>query len=149
MWERSGGEFASVRFLHYHHAWVLAEFPRELAVADVDGVNFRCAVLEEAIGETARGGAKIDGGEIRDAELKVVQRVFKFVSPPADEFVGRIERKLITLSHGVACLVRALTVYFDSPGKDGAFRLFPAFAKAAIDECLVEANLHFLFERRA
>src|SRR5205823_10301160 len=37
---------ARVEFLHYHDAWVVSDFPGELAVPNVDRENFGCAALQ-------------------------------------------------------------------------------------------------------
>src|SRR3954471_149117 len=58
----SGGERASVRFFQDEHARVLTQLPRKLAVTHIDGIDFCGAMLQQAIGESARGRAEVQGG---------------------------------------------------------------------------------------
>ena len=57
--ERLGRHMADVRALHVLHACVRAKFPRELTVADVDGVDLRRAVLQGAVRKAARRCADV------------------------------------------------------------------------------------------
>lgn len=77
------GEMTGVGLLHHHHAGVLAKFPGELAVSDVDGGDGGRAVLEEAIGEPAGAGAEIEGADALDGECEVGEGVFQFVAAAA------------------------------------------------------------------
>jgi hypothetical protein len=111
-------------------------------VTDIDRENFRGAVLKKAIGESASGGAEVDGGEIGDVKSEVMQGMLEFVAAAADELVGSVQSELIAIADGVAGFVRALAVDLDGAGKDGAFGLLAAFGESAVDESLVEASLH-------
>ena len=63
------GQVADVGPFEDSNARVLSQFPRQLAIADIDGVNFVRAVLEEAVGETARGRAHIEADFVGDDDL--------------------------------------------------------------------------------
>jgi hypothetical protein len=54
-----GRQVARVEFLPDDDARILADFPIELAVADIQRVNAGRAMLEQAIGEPARGRADV------------------------------------------------------------------------------------------
>ena len=47
-------EGAGIGLFHNHHARVLAQFPGELALPDIDREDFGRSMLQQAIGETAR-----------------------------------------------------------------------------------------------
>jgi len=59
-----------------------------LSVADIDGVDGRGAVLEEAVGEAAGGGAEIEGAGARDGDGEVEEGVLELVAAPRDEAFG-------------------------------------------------------------
>ena len=86
---------SGVGFFHDDHAVVLAEFPRKLATAHVHGKNLGRAALQQAIGETAGGGAEINAPPARDVELKMFERVFELVAAAADEFFAGVEGEFI------------------------------------------------------
>ena len=52
------------------NARVLPQFPSQLAIADIDGEYFARTVLDEAIGETARGRAHIEADLAGDEDLE-------------------------------------------------------------------------------
>ncbi len=135
-----GGEVAGVGFFHDHDPAVLAEFPGELALADVHGKNLGRAVLEQAIGETAGGSAEVDGGESGHVQLEMAEGVFQLVAAAADVFFGGRQCQRVIRLDGIAGFVGALGVDADLSGEDGAFGAFTAFAKAAFHQCLVEAS---------
>ncbi len=84
------GQIAGVGFFHDHHARVLAQFPRQLALAHVHGKHLYRAALQQAVREAAGGRPEINRGEAGDVELKMFQRVFQLVAAPADEFLRRV-----------------------------------------------------------
>jgi hypothetical protein len=116
------------------------ELPGELPPANVHGKNFRRAVLQQTIGESAGGRAQVERHESGDIQLKMAQGVFQFVAAAADEFLFRIQSEPVIGFDGVTGLVRGLGIDADLAGKNGAFGAFAAFAKAAFNQCLVEAS---------
>ena len=104
------------------------------------GQDFFRATLQQAVGETAGGRAEVNGGQAGDGELKMFQRVFELVPPPADEFFRRGQLDLIRRPHGVAWLARGMAVDFDLPGHDGALGFLAAVAQAAFNEDLIETR---------
>ena len=67
---------ADVGLLHNGDAGIVAQAVVELRLADVDGVDAVCAVLEEAVGEAAGGGADVGGGETGYFEVECGECVF-------------------------------------------------------------------------
>ena len=61
-WLRKTGErdLSGIGFFHYHDARIIAQLPGKLSLADIDGVNFRRAMLQQAIGESAGGRASVE-----------------------------------------------------------------------------------------
>ena len=57
-------QVAGVGFLVDHDAWVGAELPGKLAVADIDRMDLGGAVGEQDIGEASGGGADVQGDAI-------------------------------------------------------------------------------------
>ena len=53
------GQMARVDAFVHHHARIVAQFPVELSVPDVDGMHADRSVLQQAIGEAAGGRADI------------------------------------------------------------------------------------------
>ena len=74
------GSFANI------HARIIAKFPIEHAIARIDGDDFRCASLQQAICETASIAAEISAFEPRDIDLKRIKRVGQFDSSSGDVF---------------------------------------------------------------
>ena len=111
-----------------------------MAPANVHGKNFRRAVLQQTIGESAGGCAQVERGQSGDIQLKMAQGVFQFVAAAADVFIADIEGKLVIGFDGIAGFVGGLGVDADLSGENGAFGAFAAFTKAAFNQCLVEAN---------
>ncbi len=59
------GQVANVGPFDDSNARVLSQFPSQLAIADIDGVNLARTVLEQAVGEAARGRAHIEADLVR------------------------------------------------------------------------------------
>ncbi len=74
------GSFANI------HARIIAKFPIQHAIARIDGDDFRCASLQQAICETASIAAEISAFEPRDIDLKRIKRVGQFNSSSGNIF---------------------------------------------------------------
>lgn len=131
---------ARVGFFHDDDAPVLSEFPRELAVTDIHGINHFCASLQQAIGEAAGGRAEVYGDQLCGLDLKMLKRVLKFVAAATDESVRRGEDELIGIADRVAGFACGLIVDENLASHDGAFGLLPAFTDAAIHQCLIQTS---------
>ena len=68
-------EPARIDALQHGHARILAQLPRELAVADVDRRDPRRAALDEHVGEAAGRGADVQRGAPADGDAERVERV--------------------------------------------------------------------------
>jgi hypothetical protein len=121
-------------------ALILAQFPGELAVADIHGINLFGPRLQQTIGKAAGGRAQIHGGLARDRELKMLEGVFEFVAAATDVFLRRGERELIRGGDGIARFPGGVAVDERLAGHDGALGLFAAFTNAAIDQGLINPN---------
>ena len=95
-------------------------------------------MLQQAIRETASGGAEIDREFPGGIDIKVGERMLEFVAAAADEFFGGVQRKFIIGGNGIAGLSRGLLIDAHLPGHNGALGLFATGAKAALDEFLVQ-----------
>jgi hypothetical protein len=69
-------------------AFVLAEFPRELAVGGVDAVDMGCAVVEEAVCEAAGGASEVGADEVGGIEFELLECVVEFEAASGDIGVG-------------------------------------------------------------
>src|SRR5207237_9685724 len=98
------------------------------------------AVLEQAIGEPAGGGAEVNGHGPFHLQLKVNQGVFQLVAAAADVFIPGLEFDPVVRADRVAGFVGGVPVDFDEAGQDGALGLFPAFAQTAFNESVIEAG---------
>ena len=79
---------ADVRALHVLHACVRAKFPRELTVADVDGVDPRRAVLQGAVRKAARRCADVRHRLSRKRNGKGSESLFQL--QPAAAHIGHL-----------------------------------------------------------
>ena len=82
--ELAGGEEAGVGALEEGDAGVGAELVVDLAVAGVDGEDGGGAVLEQAVGEAAGGGADVGAGEAFDGDAPGGERGFEFEAAAGD-----------------------------------------------------------------
>ena len=91
-----------VGFLHDDDAGVVPELPGELSPANVHGKNLRRAVLQQTIGEPARGRTQVECRQSGDIQLKMAQGVFQFVAAAADVFLVRVQGEPVIGFDGVA-----------------------------------------------
>ena len=73
------GKIAGLKIARVHafaddHARIVAQFPVELAVADVDRLDSRRAALQQAIGESAGGRAHVQADAPAHVDLEMIQR---------------------------------------------------------------------------
>src|SRR5207247_1459783 len=101
----------------------------ELARADVHGVHARGAALQQAVGETARGGAHVEADAAGHLHLEGVERVDELLAAPAHE----------------RCTPLDLDARF--PGDEGA-RLVDALDEQTVDTAARHGLGHALHYRR-
>jgi hypothetical protein len=131
---------ACVGLLHDDDAGVVPELPSELPPANVNGKNFRRAVLQQTIGESTGGRAQVERRQSGDIQLKMAQGVFQFVAAATDVFFVGVQGEPVIGFDGITWFVRGLGVDANLSGKNGAFGAFAAFTKAAFNQCLVKAS---------
>ena len=122
---------ADVRPLHDDDARVVADFPRQLAIAHVDGKDLACPLLEQAVGKPARGRAGVAANVASGGYTKVAEGFFKLQSAPAD-IRARAAAHLnvcgyVNLHAG---LIRFLAVYIDLARHNRSLRLCAGLGKA-------------------
>jgi hypothetical protein len=132
---------ARVGPFHDDDARVLAEFPRDLAPANVHREDPGRAVLEQAIGEAAGGSAEVNGRQPARIELEMAQTVFELESPAADIAFRDGQGQFVLRFYRIAGLPGGLAPVEDLAGQNGPLRLFAGRAKAALDEGLVQAEV--------
>ena len=138
--EGGGDEFAGVDALEDADARVLAEFPGQLAAADVDGRHLGGAVLEEAVGEPAGRGADVEGSEAADLEGEGRQGGLELVAAAADVAVAGDQFDRVLGTDLAAGFVGGVAGDPDLAGEDRALRLLAALAESAVDEQLIESH---------
>ena len=131
---------ADVRPFDADDPGILPEFPGELAVADVDGIDLRCPRLEEAVGEAAGGGPDVEGDQALDGKAEGIEGAPEFEAAPAD--IGVLFAPDPDLRIGgdqASRLVHRPVADQDRPGEDQRLRPLPALRQAPRDEQLIEA----------
>ena len=78
------GKRTGIELFHHDDARIVAEFPGELPVTDIDRIDLRRAMLEQAIGESAGRGSEIEGDFVLCVDGEFFQGVFEFESAAAD-----------------------------------------------------------------
>src|SRR5262245_57859663 len=91
-------------------------------------------MLEEAVSETAGGGAQVHGGLFGDGEAEVLEGVFEFAAAAADIAFGGDQDELVLSTDGIAGFTGEAIIDADLSGEDGALGLLAAFAQAALDQ---------------
>ena len=71
------GQVARIDALEDRHARVVAETRMKLAVADVERDHMRRAVLEQAVGEAARGRADVEAAQAVGGNVEGFERVLE------------------------------------------------------------------------
>ena len=67
------GKKPGIGAFHEANARVVAQLHGDLAEAGIDGGNLGCAVLQQAVGKAAGGGAYVEAGAAFDVDLPVVE----------------------------------------------------------------------------
>lgn len=133
-----GGHVADVEVFAADDAGVIAEFPDELIGADIVGVDSGGAVLEQAVGKAAGGGADIEGDEAGDVDFEVVEGAFEFEAAAADIAWGFFDAEDGVEGDEGAGFEAGLIIDEDLAGEDEAFGLFAGGAEALLHEGLVQ-----------
>jgi hypothetical protein len=117
----------------------LAQFPGELAFADIDGIDEFGSVLEEAVGEASCGCADVHGDGFGDIQLEGLEGVFEFGSAAADVAGRGGDFELVVGLDFAAGFIGDLAIEADRAGEDESLGLFPAGGEALLNEGGIEA----------
>src|SRR5262249_54880237 len=110
------------------------QLPGKLALANVHREHAGRAVLQQAIGKAAGGGAQIQSGEPAHLDLEMAEGVFQFSPAAADVFFAGAQGHFVVRTHRIAGLVRRLLIDLDLASHDGALGLLAALAQALFDK---------------
>ena len=115
-----------VCLFHAYDSRIIPEFPVQLSVSHINGINFDCSVLKHTVCETAGGCAYIHTYFIIQRYAEIFHGFLKFQSASAD--IGKRFSSYFQLSslrkHGT-CLVFFLAVNVYLSGHDISFCFFP------------------------
>jgi hypothetical protein len=129
---------AGVQSLVGDDAWILPQFPGELTVSDIDGVDTAGAARQQHVGKAAGRCADIESRLAVGDDPEMVEGVGELNAPARDPGMGvpldgerRIRWKLL------ARLVDPPPGAADNPGEDQGLRPGAAFGQALLDEELI------------
>src|SRR6202011_1151192 len=71
-------------FFQNNDARIVSNPPRQLSVADIDGVNFLRAALQQAIGEPAGRSANVERNFVGNIDTEMIECAFQFLSTATD-----------------------------------------------------------------
>ncbi|MCS1407743.1 MAG: hypothetical protein M2R45_00903 [Verrucomicrobia subdivision 3 bacterium] len=137
-----------VGLIHDHHAGILSKFPSHLPFANVDGIDLGSAVLKQTISETSGRSAEVDSSCSVNANSKMLDRLFEFVSTTTDVLVGLDQFDVVSILNHVTWFICPLPIDADNAGQHGTLCLLSTFAEFFFRQVLIEASLHGLFLRR-
>ena len=132
---------AEVRALKIYDALVIPELPRELPVADVNGIDLRRAVLQKYVRKSTGRSTAVNAGLARRIDRKDLQRLVELESSAADER----QRDSAHFDVGVRIdrhprLVRTLPVNEHNAAHNGGFRPLTAFGEAEFKYALIQSD---------
>ena len=137
-----GREVAGVDAFETGDAWIGAQPPVHLVVADVEGHHVRGAAPEQHVGEAARGRADVQGFTSFDGDAEGVEGVNELEGASADvRVVGLTHLHIGILAHQVSGLGRRRrSGQTDVAGEDQCARPFARRGESALDEQRVEPD---------
>ncbi len=122
---------------------MIAQFPVQDAFAHVNGIHFRRAVLQEAIGEATGGSAHIGADFACHIEVKGVKSGLQFLPPAGDEARTAVGGQFSSDIHFRGGLGDHLTIGAHLTGHHQTLSLRAALRQAALHQHHV--NPFFLF----
>src|SRR5260370_28210900 len=132
------GQMAGIQSLVHDDPWILPQFPGELTMPDIDGVDAAGAARQQHVGKAAGRGADIESFPAVDHDPEMVEGMGELHAPARHPgmivpFDGkrRIRRELF------ARLVDPPSSAADDPGEDQRLCLGPAFRETPLDEKLL------------
>ena len=128
-WQRF--QVAHVGAVQHDDPRVGAQFPGQLAVADIDRIDAGCPPLQQAVGEATGAGPDIDGDQVVDSDRKRVECCGQLDSSAADVREGLPHCDGGSGVDQVSGFVRADTVDFDFTRHDQPLCLLSAGGQPA------------------
>src|SRR5439155_6052434 len=140
---------ASVDALDDFHARVVAQFPIQLAVADVEGDDAGRAALKQDVGKPAGRGADVERAFAERIDVEDVERARELDAAAADIWMVRdLERDGRVGGDAGARLRDHLAVDANLTGHDERLRALAGGSEPAFDERDVEPYLFRRHDRR-
>ena len=122
------------------HARITPELPHHLVGAHVECINFHRTPLEQAVRETAGGGAHVHRDQAGDVDAEMLQRALQFETAPAHEARRCFHFEQGIIPHQPAGLGHHLITQHHLAGHDEPLCLLTGRAKAALDERQIQSN---------
>jgi len=139
---------AGVQALMDDDARVLAQFPSELTMTDINGVNPARAALQQHVGKPAGRSADIQCGPTRYLDAKMIERMNELNAAARDpRVIAALDRQCNIDRDLVASLVDPPAAGIDETSKDQRLRPGPAFRQAPLGEKLIGPPLRRQSER--
>ena len=140
------GQAPGVGAFPHNDPGVLSEFPGQLSVSYIHGVDGSCAVLEQAIGESSGAGTQVDTLTGVDREGEMLEPVLELVAASGNVPIPAEQLNSVTLADPIAGFFGRVTVDADLSGHDGTLGLRTGFAKTSVHQNLIDAGLQMLTE---
>jgi hypothetical protein len=136
-----GGDAADVGAFHVHDPLVGAQFPGQLAVADIDGIDLDRTILEHAVGEAAGGRTDVHADLAVGGQREALHCFFQLQTTAADitDVVAAHLDFGVFLDH-LTGLVHLLLVDEDDAGHDHGFGTFTALDQAMLNQILIQSD---------
>lgn len=138
---RHAVQVADVHPFHDNDARVLPNLPRQLPVADVDGIHARRTALKQNVGEPAGRGADVRTNTPTDCNGKSVERRRQLESTPADVWQRLPQLEEDVFRHWSSGLGDHPARYLHFAGKDEGAGAFACFDQPALHEEDIETFL--------
>lgn len=128
---------ARIGVFHHDDTRVLPKFVVQLVGAAVDRVDFRCAVLQHEVGESAGGRADVEADRSFEMKSEREVRALNFKATAADVTLFFLYEELDVVRIWVPRFVGGLSVDAYLARSDESLRLFAAFGQGALYKKLV------------
>lgn len=109
---------ANIDPVHNHDPRVKAQFPRELSIAHVDGIDPRRTALEQTVGKPSGRGAHVRANEVSRVYLECVESAFQFQAAAAHVLERSANDYLGILRHRSTHLADDLTIDLHVAGEN-------------------------------
>jgi hypothetical protein len=124
------------------NARIPAQFPVELAFANIDGMHARGVTLEQTIREAARRCAEVGTNEAGARDGERVECGFELVAAAACVFLCSLDDEHSVFRDQVAGLMGELPVNADCSRENESLRFLAAFRQTASDELGINTVTH-------